>query len=313
MIAINKYNRIKKINQSLIDLFEFKHFGIIAISFILLSFLPYLLFPQNITSREIHINNKPVKVNITNIRNSQYLTHNEFARILDLRTNYHNGKLTFSSAKYQLTFLRGSSFVIINHSGKEETKQMHLPVIESNLIAYLPFPTALTLLDSAGLINIQIEKGQQKIVKNVHPVVHDEVIVTEEITPDNIKQIQEIYNSVKNRPAKPITPPNKPVTPKPERSHQPNTKPEVKTEQKHIVQNTVEPTETKQKEAPHQETKTDAPTVNKMPDKKITEPTEIQHNIEPKMLDNEQKFNGYKIPNDIKRKRLQKLLGQDGI
>lgn len=273
--------------------------------------MPSILFSQNFVLKEIYINNKPVKAKIINLRSSQYLTHTEFARILDLQTDYHRGKLIQSSTKYQLSFLRGSSFVVIKHSGIEEIKQMHLPVIESNLIAYLPFPTALTVLDSAGLINIQIEKDQHQVAKKEHPVAHSEVVISEDFTPDNIQQIQKIHHSIKNRMEKPIPLPTETITPNLEQTKKPIPKPEAKPEPKQIAQKIIYPKETDHKETPHQEIKLNTSPIEKIENVRIDEPR-FQRPIEQKTIDNEQKFNGYKIPKEIKRKRLQKLLGQDG-
>ncbi len=269
------------------------------------------MISQITIQKEIYINRKPTNVIISDFRNSTYIPHSELSRILNLKTEQKEGRLIQKSSMFQITFLRGSSFVVIKHFGKEQIKQMHLPVIEINKIIYLPFPTSLTLLDTAGLIDVVIDK-HHKTSKNEQLATNEEIHSIEDSEiPENIEQITKVHNNLKNRPVNTVSPtqeiiqPNKPI----------NQHKTTKKTDKVIHEE-------------HQEVKINTfPETNQTHKKEIVKHNNIVENPEPTIINNikdyeilqiksdssEQKYNGYKIPKDLKRKRLQKLLGQNGI
>ncbi len=269
---------------------------------------------QNLSIKEIEINNKPTKITIVELHNTSYLTYIELSKLLELQINLGNGRLLLSGPKYELTFLRGSSFFKITHRKFEEIKQLHLPVIEINNIYYLPFPTTLTLLDSASLIKVQIEK--KSIVKNNEKTtLNEQQIVNDEIIPDNLELIKSIHNKVKSNvnqqkesklaftskekiETNPSTFKNRPKSSTEPNSTKNNQMTEVKFENK-IIETL---------ELPQKETKNEHPGTQSVSAEAITiDNSEIKPQIDTK------KMNGYKLPKDIKRKRLQKLLGQNDI
>lgn len=281
---------------------------------------------SNVKKDEIKINNKNISITISNFRNSNYLMHTEFAKILDLSLEIKGGKLTFNSPKFSVTFLRGSSFVVIKAKNKEHIKQLHLPVVEISDIYYLPYPTSLTLLDSAGVLNVQIDK-QQQIAKYQPPSYPQlEVVADDTEIADNVEQIRQTYLSVKERQIE-----DKPI-PK-----------EIKKEiPKNLNLNTKQNNpKTKDNKVDSKKNKTEITTKILSEDKpleQITEKKEIENKSEEKVYhidplktepikketinvdqtpmvtpETKQNLNGYKIPKDLKRKRLEKLLGQNGI
>ncbi len=282
---------------------------------LILFFITFLFFgssgilAQKIFQKEIYINNKPTIINITNFRNSSYVPNTELSRVFNFKTEENRGRITHKSANFQVTFLRGSSFVVIQYSGKEEIKQMHLPVVEINKVIYLPFPSALTLLDTAGLFQIVIDKNiskkePTKIQKEV-PQSFDEII------PENLQQITKVHNNIKNRTANPENPKEQISTSqKPEIQNESNTKLEKKHSNEDYIHKTeLIPNNNAAQSKDHTES-------NQILDKKQTEILNKDNTDNFPLINTqstEQKYNGYKIPNDLKRRKLQKLLGQDGI
>lgn len=266
---------------------------------------------QNTIQKEIYLDRKPTNVIISNFRNSSYISHSELSRILNLKTEQKDGRLIQKSSMFQITFLRGSSFMVIKHSGKEHIKQLHLPVVEINKIIYLPFPTSLTLLDTAGLIDIVIDK-HHNISKNKQLATNEIIHTIEDLEiPENIEQITKVHNKLKNRPVNTVNPKQEIIQPN-------KTNNQLKTTKK----------SDKIIHEGHQEAKiTTSTESNQTHKKEIVKRNNILENPEPTIINNiqdnelqqiksdsnEQKYNGYKIPKDLKRKRLQKLLGQNDI
>lgn len=269
---------------------------------------------QKIIIKDIEINQNPTKISIVELRNSYYLTHPELSKLLGLQPNIEGGKLTLSNPNYQLIFLRGSVFFKIAHRKFEEIKQLHLPVIEINRVYHLPFPTILTLLDSANLIKVQIEKKSNVSSKNKQTMGEQQTIV-DEIIPQNFEQINSIYNKVKikleqkeqsnsnisrkeNIRTKPTLIKNEPMTsrkPNPIEYYPPN-------------ESKVDKENTELIDLSSNVTKTEKTSIQSASTEIIQHQSrEINPSIDTK------KMNGYKIPKDVKRKRLQKLLGQNGI
>lgn len=281
---------------------------------------------QTIVRKELLINNSPTYLNISNFRNNNYLHHSEFARILNLKTEIKDGRLALSSSKYQMIFLRGSSFILVKHSGKEEIKQMNIPVIEINNVLYLPYPTSLTLLDTIGLISVQIEKQHRISPKHITKSETEIQIDEDLIIPENITEITNIHNSIKNRPANLITTKQKniPINEKegqnlnkvnPDKTVSPNKKPIL------TIATTPKPEDNHFVEGPKskdiEEVKVSEININDSKNN-INQSKSVIEGIENDLhsIKNESSdpiYNGYKIPSDLKRKRLQKLLGHDGI
>ena len=281
------------------------------LSLILLS---NFLFAQNLITKEIEINSKPTKITIVALRNSTYLTHIEYAKILGLQTKVENGKINLSSEKFQLSFLKGSSFFKISHRKFEEIKQLHLPVVEISNIYYLPYPTSLTLLDSADLINIIIEKNP--VVNNQKTLATSQANTTiEDIIPDNLEQIKEIHSKVisKLNQKEVNKSPNSTEIKVTQQISEINKKQTKSSMSQNIPSNPIsEASRNNQTHINDEIAILENPTNNKI----IQPPPHETNSKSSKMTLPEidtKKIDGYKIPKYVKRKKLQKLLGSNDI
>lgn len=280
-------------------------------------------FSQFSMSDKIFVNYQPINIQYLEINRAKYISTQDYAQATKSNVELKNGLIQFKSQKFEIKFLRGSSFCIINYDNKEHIKQLHLPVVEIRNNYYIPYPTGLTLLDSAQIFKIHLNNPNQSELKHTHQPT-EEKTTTEEIIPENFDKIQSAHQKIqekfkqaelhKNR-KNPELLENKPpkeilAIPEPTNRVEHKKKPDLprpSLEKRNIddyhnieivVNNPTKDIEPRQVQTPPPSSKNQifvTPILPLRQEETLIAPNEID-------------LDGYKIPKSLKRKKLEKLI-----